>query len=249
MSARFEITGSSIAIVTLDWPERRNALGPDEARDLRQVIETSVRSADVQGLVLTGNGAFCAGGDLAAISALAADPDVDLAGVIYQEFQGLVRTLLELPVATAAAIDGAAVGLGFDLTLACDMRYFGAKGWVSQGWARMGLIPGTGGIRLLQHVAPGLLWKLLTEQSSIHGDEAETLGLGQAVPDKSAVPAAVEALASLGQMGQDALRAYARLSRQSILRDFSTHLQDCAETQGHLLRGDVFTSKARELLA
>jgi enoyl-CoA hydratase/carnithine racemase len=249
MTVCFELVEPSIAVVTLDWPEKRNALGPDEARQLRETIEESLLSGEVRGLVLTGNGAFSAGGDLAAISTLAADPGVDVAKVIYKEFQGVVRALLEAPVVTAAAIDGPAVGLGFDLTLACDMRFFGSKGWVMQGWARLGLIPGTGGIRLLQSIAPGILWKMIAEQARIYGPEAQALGLGQIAPGESALIAAVEALVNLGEMGEEALEAYVRMSRQRLQEGFLQHLEECATTQSQLLRGSAFTRKAQELLA
>jgi enoyl-CoA hydratase/carnithine racemase len=239
---------SSIGVVTLDWPDKRNALGPGEAHELRIALERT-GSSGVVGVILTGNGAFCAGGDLEALTSLLADPDLDIGAVIYEEFQGVVRTLLDIPVPTVAAIDGPAVGLGFDLTLACDLRLFGPKGWVLQGWARLGLIPGTGGIQLLQHIAPALVWPMVADQARIAGPAAEVAGLGQAVADHSAVDESVAALGRLAGMGLDALEAYVRLSREWKRDGFEAHLTECARTQGQLLRGAVFEQRAKELLS
>ena len=61
----------------------------------------------------------------------------------------MIRTLMAVPVPTIAAVDGAAVGMGMDLALACDSRFIGTTGWMRQGWARYGAIPATGGLVFL----------------------------------------------------------------------------------------------------
>ncbi|HTU06902.1 MAG TPA: enoyl-CoA hydratase/isomerase family protein, partial [Trebonia sp.] len=143
-----EVAGPA-ALVVLDWPEKRNALGPDEANEVAAALRAAAGQPDVRGIVLTGNGAFCAGGDLGGMVARADMPPEERRALVYSAYQGLIRTLIELPVPTVAAVDGPAVGMGFDIALACDSRFIGPDGWCRQGWARIGLIPGTGGELLL----------------------------------------------------------------------------------------------------
>ena len=86
--------------------------------------------------MLTGNGALCAGGNLRGAVERAGMPEDERRRLVYGAFQGLVRAIIDVPVATIAAIDGPAVGMGFDLALACDSRFVGPDGWCQQGWGR-----------------------------------------------------------------------------------------------------------------
>jgi len=138
-----ELAGPA-ALVVLDWPEKRNALGPDEANEVAAALRAAAGQPDVRGIVLTGNGAFCAGGDINGMVARADMPPEERRALVYGAYQGLIRTLIELPLPTVAAVDGPAVGMGFDIALACDSRFIGPDGWCRQGWARIGLIHRSG---------------------------------------------------------------------------------------------------------
>jgi len=127
-----ELAGPA-ALVVLDWPQRRNALGPDEANEVAAALRAAAGQPDVRGIVLTGNGAFCAGGDLGGMVARADMPPEERRALVYGAYQGLIRTLVELPVPTVAAVDGPAVGMGFDIALACDSRFIGPDGWLHTG--------------------------------------------------------------------------------------------------------------------
>jgi len=107
--------------------------------------------------VLTGNGAFCAGGNLRGAVERSDLDTSERRQMVYAAYQGVVRALVDCPVPTVAAVDGPAVGMGFDLALACDSRFVGPDGWCQQGWGRVGLVPGTGGELLLRLRAPNAL--------------------------------------------------------------------------------------------
>jgi enoyl-CoA hydratase/carnithine racemase len=118
----------------------------------------------------------------------------------------MIRSLVSVPVPTTAAIDGPAIGLGMDLALACDVRIVGSNGWLMQGWARVGLVPATGGVMLLASRAPTLLWRMLADQPRLDGHAASQEGIAEKAED--ALRAAIERATSLGQMSRPMLAAY-----------------------------------------
>jgi enoyl-CoA hydratase/carnithine racemase len=242
-----EVVGAA-ALVVLDWPDKRNALGPDEANEVSAALRTAAGQPGIRGVVLTGNGAFCAGGDINGMVARAdMDPEQRRA-LVYGAYQGLIRTLLDLPVPTVAAVDGPAVGMGFDIALACDSRFIGPDGWCRQGWARIGLIPGTGGELLLRMRAPGALWRLLDGQPKVGPDLAEQLGIGEATEGRSARDAALARVESYAAYSEAALAGYVRLNRAELRARLPAHQAECLAVQLELLADPAFRDRARAAL-
>jgi enoyl-CoA hydratase/carnithine racemase len=91
------------ALVVLDSPETRNALGPDESRELRAVVARAADDRGVCGVVITGEGAFCAGGNIKGMAQRASMPVEQRRTVVYSAYQGLIQSLLEVPVPTTAS--------------------------------------------------------------------------------------------------------------------------------------------------
>ena len=236
-----------VALVTLDWPQRRNALGPAEAHDLAGALNELGANPAVSVVVLTGNGAFCAGGDLPKILELTALGREAVRAALYNDFHAMIKAVVGIPKPIFSAVDGPAVGLGMDLALACDRRFVGDGGWLMQGWARIGLIPGTGGELLLRRLAPSALWPLLTREKPIRGAEAAESGLAEHVPDARA--AAVAAAGSLASVPPETLTAYARLHREDLHRQLEAHLERCLAFQTELLSSEDFAGRARRALA
>lgn len=103
---------AGVSVVTLDRPERRNALDAEALADLRSTIGR-VSAGDVRVLVLTGAGTnFCAGADLSTVE----DEH------FVAELRGLLHDLTTLPLPVLAAIHGPALGAGTQLAMACDLR-------------------------------------------------------------------------------------------------------------------------------
>ena len=167
----------STAILRFDWPERRNALGPEQARSILDALSTIEEDPEARALVLTGTGTFCAGGDLQQLRGIAQRGPDAVRQSIYGIFQELVRRLLDLRMPTAAALDGPAIGLGMDIALACDRRFVGPRGWMLQGWSLVGLIPGTGGAHLLQRRCSGKFWSLLASTDRLGPEQLAEYGL------------------------------------------------------------------------
>ena len=236
------------AVVTMSWPEQRNALGPDEARQVSDALRQAAETPDVAGVVLTGEGAFCAGGNLKAASTRVEMPPEERRTLVYGAFQGLIQTLVGLPVPTVAAVDGPAVGMGLDLALACDSRFIGPDGWCRQGWARIGLIPGTGGELLLRMRAPGALWRLLDGQPKVGADLAERLGIGEATDGTTARDAALRRVESYAVYSAATIGGYVRLNRSELRARLPEHQAECLATQLELLSDPAFRDRARAAL-
>lgn len=238
---------AGVAVVTLDWPHQRNALGPDEAGELTEALQSAAASPDVSAVVLTGRGAFCAGGHLPAIAALAAQGEDVVRAAVYGRFQGMMRALLGIPLPTIAAIDGPAVGLGFDLALACDSRFVGPGGWCRQGWGAVGLVPGTGGELLLRRLAPTLLWDLLADGTKLGPAEMEHLGLGR-IAIASASSAAMERGRKLSALPRSTVEGYVQLHRRELRERMDVHLAACLDIQVGLICSEEFRRRTAEIL-
>lgn len=234
MGVQTSISGSA-AVITLDWPEQKNALGPDECLEFAAALRSAGEREDICSIIITGNGAFCAGGNLKGAAQRAGMSDEERRDIVYSAYQGVVRALIDLPVPTIAAIDGPAIGLGFDIALACDSRFIGAEGWCMQGWGRVSFAPGTGGEWLLRQKAPGLLWRLLEEQPKIGAEQAAAWGIAEPALEQTALERALVRAAALEKMGREALEAYVRLSRMDTRAGLDAHLLAAVNEQLRLL--------------
>jgi 2-(1,2-epoxy-1,2-dihydrophenyl)acetyl-CoA isomerase len=237
---------NEVAIVTLDWPERRNSLQPADLREVEGAIQRAAGEG-AAGIVLTGNGAFCSGGHLSGIAERTTMPASEHRAQISACAQGVIRALVSVPIPVLAAIDGPAIGLGFDIALACDDRLIGPSGWCMQGWGRVGLIPGAGGVLLLRLLHPTLLWRLLATQQRMTGPDLERWGLGEAVNQGTALEVAIERAEALSALPRDVLELHVSLQRTALRRELPEHLDICAREQAHLLADPALAERIEKL--
>ena len=172
-----------VAIVTINRPDRRNALDAAAAGAIRDAIATASGAARV--VILTGAGkAFCAGGDLEELSKWSSHEPEQISSTLYDTFQGMIRAVRAASAVVIAAVNGAAVGAGMDLALACDVRVAARSAKFGQVWVGLGVIPGTGGAYLTQALAgPGKAAELLLTGEVISADDALAAGLVNEVVD------------------------------------------------------------------
>ena len=165
-----------VATIRLDRAEKRNALNAATAKALRDAIEEASSSRIT---ILTGTGkAFCAGGDLEELQRWSDMPGDEIASVLYASFQGMIRALRASDSIVIAAINGAAVGAGMDLALACDLRVAAEGVKLGQVWVGLGVIPGTGGAWFTQALAgPTHAAELLLTGDLIRAEQALEMGL------------------------------------------------------------------------
>jgi enoyl-CoA hydratase len=174
-----------VALVTLDAPDRRNALDLQMCADLSQVFDEIEATADVGAVVLTGRGsAFCAGADLSHLRAA----DEEGLRVIYAGF----RRVAQCPLPVIAAVNGPAVGAGMNVALACDVRIVGASARFETRFLDIGIHPGGGHTWMLQEaVGPEVAFAMVVLGETVEGEGLVTSGLAlRCVPDAELVDTA-----------------------------------------------------------
>jgi enoyl-CoA hydratase len=197
-------TAEGIATVTIDRPEHRNALTRDAWLELGSTIADLNTESDIVGMVVTGAGdrAFVAGADIDELADR--PPFVALDGLV----QGILQDLESLPFPTIAAMNGHALGGGWELALACDLRVAVESAKVGFPEVSLGILPGAGGtLRLLQHVGVGLAKEWILTGRLLRADEAAAHGLvNRVVGSGRALDAARELMAELASQPRLPLR-------------------------------------------
>ena len=144
---------NNIAIITLNRPEKRNAINDQMRADLCKALEWAERSPSVRALIITGAGkSFCSGGDISSMNERLAAPmgEVGINGWKRQrQTHKLVTRIHNIPKPTIAAVNGTATGLGCDIALCCDFIIGSSNAKFAMSYILRGLIPDGGGMYFL----------------------------------------------------------------------------------------------------
>ncbi len=181
-----------IATVTVNRPDKLNALNNRVIAELGEMIDSLRADRDVGGIILTGAGrAFVAGADISELEQVAGDS----AEALAKRGQSVFRRFETSPKPTIAAVNGFALGGGCELAMACHVRIASENAKFGQPEVKLGLIPGYGGTqRLPRLVGKGRALQLLLTGEMIDAQEALRIGL------VNRVVAADELLASANAM-------------------------------------------------
>ncbi len=218
----FSVDGA-IARLTLNRPDKLNSFNRQMHGEVRAAL-AHLPDSGARVLVLTGAGrGFCAGQDLGD-RAVAGSQDLDLGASIDAHYNPLVLALHALPMPVIAAVNGVAAGAGANIALACDLVIAASSASFVQAFAKLGLLPDSGGTWSLPRLvgnarALGLTLlgnKLAAEQAAAWGM------IWQCVPDAefaAAVEALAQALAAAPTRGLAATKAAIRGSWQRSLAE------------------------------
>ncbi len=185
----------SVAVWTLNRPQRRNALARATVRQLGILARAVAKDRAVRAVVLTGEGdqAFCAGADLHERQSMTHEDVRDLLSLYRSSFGAVDRC----PKPIVAAINGVALGGGFELALACDFRVMATHANVGLPEVSLGIIPGAGGIpRLTRLVGEARAKELILFSERLDADAALASGVVHRVGDP-AIDVALEMARSL----------------------------------------------------
>ena len=188
----------AVRTLTINRPERRNALSPRTAEELTEAI-TSAAGSELGAVVLTGQGGhFSAGGDAEAILEAIAAGDGNAPYRMMRTFHHLIETIWNSPLPVVAAVSGVVYGGAFNLALACDLIYASADARFCQVFVRRGVIPDLGGAYLLPRlVGMQRAKELMLLAGEIDAARAEALGIVNAVlADPSAALSAAHGAAA-----------------------------------------------------
>jgi 2-(1,2-epoxy-1,2-dihydrophenyl)acetyl-CoA isomerase len=172
----FEVSGG-VARLTLNRPERLNSFTTEMHAEVRSAL-AQVPASGARVLVLTGAGrGFCAGQDLNDRAVTPGEAPPDLADSIEKNYKPLVLALRALPLPVIGAVNGVAAGAGANLALACDIVIAARSAVFVQAFAKLGLVPDSGGTWFLPRLvgtarALGLAFlgdKLAAEQAAAWG--------------------------------------------------------------------------------
>ena len=185
-----------LATITLNRPEKRNAMNAQMFTDLGEAAERASTDPGVRVILVRGEGStFCAGIDVNLMGQLAGSRGARFRTFVRQAQRGF-HALAVADKPTVAAVQGHAVGAGFQLALACDLRIVTDDSTMGMFEIRFGLVPDLGGNhRLTRLVGPGRAKELVWTGRPVAAEEAERWGLANRVVSAETLAKEAEAFA------------------------------------------------------
>ncbi|MGY6647048.1 MAG: enoyl-CoA hydratase-related protein [Salinarimonas sp.] len=233
----------ALAIITLNRPERLNALTSQMHLELRAALAEHAADDTVRIVMLTGAGrAFCAGQDLNADMPRGPDGRADLEETLLREYNPLVLTLADYPKLTIAALNGPAAGAAANIALACDIAIASDTALLQQAFAKIALLPDAGGTWILPRlVGPKRALALMLTAEAVPAEEALRMGLVARVFANASFAEEARAFAlSLAAGAPLAQQAMKQAVRESLDNDLATQLTLEARLQAKCGRSDDF---------
>jgi enoyl-CoA hydratase len=199
-----EISDDGVACITLNDPDKRNAIGQEMVDSMHRNLDELARRDDVGALVVTGAGdkAFAAGADIAQLR------DRRAPQALAAINSALFKRLEDFPVPSIAAIRGWALGGGCELAIACDLRVVGTSARMGQPEVGLGIIPAAGGTyRLPRLIGLGLARELVYTGRILDADECVRIGLAnRIVADEQVLESAYELARQIARNGRLAVQ-------------------------------------------
>lgn len=237
-----------VAVVRLVDRERRNALSLPMVAAIVEAFEELERDDSIGAAVVTGAPpAFCSGAVVGSLGRLASTDDDAERGSIVTVYDAFLR-VLHSPLPTIAAVDGAAVGAGFNLALACDLRLVGPSARFESRFLRIGIHPGGGHLWLLERsVGPQAAAACVLFGESIDATRALDIGLAWSAHGADELLDAAVALAARAAAAPEPLvaRTKASLRRAPWQPDFDAAIATELEAQTWSLAQGFFTPTPR----
>lgn len=220
----YELDDSGILTIRFNRPDKLNAMTEAMGDDLIAAVEKARGEEKARVVVLAGEGkAFCAGGDMTMIKNNTQRSVLENTEGMKAFYERFLR-IRDIPVPTIASIQGAAIGAGLCIAMACDIRLATESAKLAVNFTALGLHPGMGATWLLPRVA-GMphAAELLFSSRRIKGEEAERIGLvNRAVPEDelaSATRTLAEEIAGCAPVAVRLTKRALRQAQESSLGD------------------------------
>lgn len=239
----FDLDADGLAVVTINRPDKLNALNAQVLKDLAEAMEAIRADEAVRGVVITGAGpkSFVAGADIAQFADLSPADAI----VLAQRGQAAFDAIEASPKPVVAAVNGFALGGGCELALACHLRVASANARFGQPEVNLGIIPGYGGTqRLPRVVGLGVATEMILTGAPISAERARAVGLvNQIAPEGEDVVLAAKALLrTITSKGPIAVR----LSLEALRASGDTALEDGLAYEAERFGEAFATADAKE---
>ncbi|MFB3104633.1 MAG: enoyl-CoA hydratase/isomerase family protein, partial [Pseudomonadales bacterium] len=219
----------SVATITLNRPERLNALSHQLRLDLKNALEVADTSNEVRAIIITGAGrGFCSGGDVKAMNEAnesgTAGPLNDKIAPVRDQ---VVLAMRDASKPVIAAVNGPAAGAGMNIALACDIRVASDTARFGQTFSRRGLHPDWGGTYFLPRiVGMAKACELIWSGKMIDAEEALHLGIVSEVTEPGVLLETAQALALSFAAGPPIA---IRLAKRAMYRAMDSSLREALE--------------------
>jgi enoyl-CoA hydratase/carnithine racemase len=216
-----------VGILTLNRPDKLNAFTRDMLFGLVAALDDFEARDDVQVAILTGAGrAFCSGGDIGGMGEGHEDRPHATKERIWREIQAFPKRVARFEKPILCAVNGAAVGGGMDLALACDIRVAGKSARFAETYAKIGLAPGGGGAYFLPRlIGKAQALEMLWTAEFVGAEAALALGLVNHVYSDDALMAETVKLArKIASQPPLSVKLIKRLVEQGLRADMETAL-------------------------
>jgi enoyl-CoA hydratase len=225
----FEIT-DSVAFVTVNRPDKLNALNAQVVTELGQAADEIAKRDDIAGAIITGAGpkAFVAGADIGELAPLTPLE----AQAVAKKGQIMCRKIETCGKPVVAAVNGFALGGGCELAMSCHVRIASEKAKFGQPEVKLGLIPGYGGTqRLPRLVGKGRALEMIISGRMVGADEALQMGLvSKVVPPEEVMAEAETMLRGILSMGPLAVR----MAIEAVDQGYDMTLKDGFKLEANL---------------
>jgi len=230
-----------VAVITLNRPEKLNALNADVRRRLKELFAELRDDDSVRAVVIHGSGekAFVAGADITEFAARTPEEQRE----VYRQPR-IYEAVADFPKPVIAALHGFCIGGGSELALACDVRVADVTTRISQAEIRIGLIPGGGGTQRLAHLV-GRGWATIISLTGdfVDAEEAHRIGLVDVLVEEGAhLERALELAARMTRWSPVSLR----LAKEAIRTAFEKPLGEGLEHEKELFLEAFASEDGRE---
>jgi enoyl-CoA hydratase/carnithine racemase len=225
-----------VAWIRLNRPTLKNSFTLEMIDAWKGFLEQAQRDDGVGAIVVTGTGgSFCAGADLSIIEELNAKGSAQAwKSLLWDRVHRIAFTLENVDKPVTAAMGGVAVGAGLDMALMCDMRFASRSATFSEGYIRLGAVPGDGGCWFLPRlVGVAKALELLLSGEFIDADEALRIGMVNRVYEDSELQQKTQEFAEkLAAHSPVAMRAIKRTTCQGLRMDMRSSLDMISSHMG-----------------
>lgn len=246
---------NGLLTITMNRPDRRNALNPDMTRGLVEAAQRAVDDPEVRAVLLKGaGGTFCVGGDVKSMAAGRAPLSFEAKTTNLRRGMEISRILHQMQKPVVAQVDGAAAGAGLSIALSCDLRIASASCKITTAFAKVGLSGDYGGTYFLTHLLGSAKARELYLMSPVlTAQEAYDLGIvTKVVPDAEVEAAAREVAMSLAQ-GPSITLGYIKrninnaetMSLEACFDAEALHHSRAGETADHKEAAKAFVEKRK----